>query len=118
MGGTVQSDKTSQGWITAVDASTGAVRWKFRSPRPVVGAVTTTSGGVVFGGELNGSFLALDARSGDLLYRFNTGGPIGAGIVTYELDGKQYVAVMSGRPSRFWTDQFPGAPTMFLFALP
>ena len=118
MGGTVQSDKTSQGWITAVDASTGAVRWKYRSSRPVVGAVTTTAGGLVFGGELTGSFIALDARSGDVLYRFNTGGPIGAGIVTYELGGKQYVAVMSGRPSRFWTDQNPGAPTMFLFALP
>jgi len=53
-----------------------------------------------------------------VLYRFNTGGPIGAGIVSYELNGKQYVAVMSGRPSRFWTDQNPGAPTMFVFALP
>lgn len=118
MGGTVQSDKTSQGWITAVDASTGAVRWKYRSPRPVVGAVTTTAGGLVFGGELNGSFVALDASSGDVLYRFNTGGPMGAGIVSYEIGGKQYVAAMSGRPSRFWTDQNPGAPTMFLFALP
>lgn len=118
MGGTVQADKSSQGWITAVDASTGAVRWKYRSPQPVVGAVTTTAGGLVFGGELTGNFVALDARSGDLLYQFNTGGPIGAGIVTYELNGKEYVAVMSGRPSRFWVDQNPGAPTMFLFALP
>jgi len=117
MGGTVQSDKSSQGWITAVDASTGDVRWKYRSPRPIVGAVTTTAGGLVFGGELTGNFLALDAKSGDVLYRFNTGGPIGAGIVTYEIAGKQYVAVMSGRPSRFWVDQNPGAPTMFLFAL-
>ncbi len=118
MGGTVRSDPTSQGWITAVDASTGAVKWKYRSARPVVGAVTTTAGGLVFGGELNGSFLALDAKSGDVLYRFNTGGPIGGGIVSYEVGGKQYVAVMSGRPSRFWTDQNPGAPTMFVFALP
>lgn len=118
MGGTVESDKTSQGWITAVDASTGAVRWKYRSPRPVIGAVTTTAGGLVFGGELTGSFIALDARSGEVLYRFNTGGPIGAGIVSYELGGKQYVAAMSGRPSQFWVDQNPGAPTMFLFSLP
>lgn len=118
MGGTVRSDPTSQGWITAVDASTGAVRWKFHSPKPVVGAVTTTAGGLVLGGELTGNFVALDAKSGDVLYRFNTGGPIGAGIVSYEVNGKQYIAVMSGRPSRFWTDQNPGAPTMFLFALP
>jgi alcohol dehydrogenase (cytochrome c) len=118
MGGTVRSDPTSQGWITAVDASTGAIRWKYRSARPVVGAVTTTAGGLVFGGELNGNFLALDGKTGDVLYRFNTGGPIGGGIVSYEVGGKQYVAVMSGRPSRFWTDQNPGAPTMFVFALP
>jgi alcohol dehydrogenase (cytochrome c) len=118
MGGTVQSDKTSQGWITAVDASTGELKWKYRSPRPVVGAVTTTAGGLVFAGELTGEFDAFDARSGNLLYHFNTGGPIGGGIVSYEIGGKQYVAVMSGRPSRFWTDQNPGSATMILFALP
>jgi alcohol dehydrogenase (cytochrome c) len=117
-GGTVQSDESSQGWITALDASTGQVRWRYRSPRPIVAAVTTTSGDVVFTGELTGDFLVLDARSGDVLYRFNTGGGIGGGIVTYEIGGKQYVAVMSGRPSPFWIDQNPGAPTVFLFALP
>jgi len=84
----------------------------------VVAAVTTTSGNVVFGGELTGDFLALDARSGDVLYRFNTGGPVGGGIVTYELQGKQYVAVMSGRPSMLWTTDNPGAPTVYVFTLP
>jgi hypothetical protein len=43
---------------------------------------------------------------------------VGGGIVTYEIDGKQYVGVMSGRPSGFWVDKNPGAPTVFLFALP
>ena len=118
MGGMVRGDAVARGWITASDASTGEVRWKYASPRPVVAAVTATAGGVVFGGELTGDFLALDARSGDVLYRFNTGGPIGGGIVTYEVGGKQYAAVMSGRPSRFWVDKNPGAPTVLLFALP
>ncbi len=118
MGGTVQFGDTSQGWVTALDASTGEVRWKYRSPRPVVAAVTTMAGNLVFTGELTGGFIVLDARSGDVLYRFNTGGAIGGGVVTYELVGKQYVAVMSGRPSPFWVNQSLGAPTVFVFALP
>ena len=118
MGGSLEESDTSQGWITAVDAASGKVRWRYRSSRPVVAAVTTTAGGVVFGGELTGDFVVFDARSGDVLYRFNTGGPIGGGIVSYELSGKQYVAVTSGRPSPFWVDKNSGSPTVFLFALP
>jgi len=117
-GGTVQLADTSQGWLTAIDSSSGKVRWRYRSPRPMVAAVTTTSGNVVFSGETTGDFIVLDAVSGDVLYRFNTGGPIGGGIVTYEIDGKQYVGVMSGKPSGFWVDKNAGAPTVFLFALP
>lgn len=117
MGGSLQPSDTSQGWITAVDASSGKVQWKYRSTRPIVAAVTTTAGGVVFGGELTGDFLVFDARSGDVLYRFNTGGPIGGGIVSYEIKSKQYIAVTSGRPSPFWVSTDSGSPTVFLFAL-
>jgi alcohol dehydrogenase (cytochrome c) len=118
MGGTTQMGDTSQGWITAVDASAGQVRWQYRSPKPIVAAVTTTAGNLVLSGELSGDFLVLDARTGDVLYRFNTGGPIGGGIVTYEVGGKQYIAVTSGLPSPFWVDKYSGSPTMFVFALP
>ena len=130
MGGTTSLDppSKSQGWVTAVDAATGAVRWKYRSPRPMVAAVTTTAGDVLFTGELTGDFLALDARSGDVLYRFNTGGPMGGGIVTYAVAGKQYVAAASGSPSNFWVEspgagldvpggRGSGAPTIVVFAL-
>jgi PQQ-dependent dehydrogenase (methanol/ethanol family) len=118
LGGTYTNDRTSQGWVTAIDASTGAITWKYRSPRPMVAAVTTSAGGVVMTGELTGDFLVFDAESGKELYRFNTGGPIGAGVVTYEIDGRQYVAVASGSPSSFWVDRNPGTPTVFVFALP
>ena len=80
--------------------------------------MTTTAGGVLFTGELTGDFLALDAATGAVLYRFNTGGPIGGGIVTYAVGGKQYVAVAAGSPSNFWVDRNPGAPTIIVFALP
>jgi alcohol dehydrogenase (cytochrome c) len=118
MGGTIEPEPESQGWLTAVDASTGAVKWKYRSSRPLVSAVTATKGNVIFTGEMDGDFLALDARNGKVLYRFNTGGAIGGGVVTYEEGGKQYVAAMSGKPSPFWVSKYPGAPTVFLFALP
>jgi alcohol dehydrogenase (cytochrome c) len=118
LGGSYTNDPTSHGWVTAVDASTGEVKWRYRSPRPMVAAVTTSAGGVVMTGELTGDFLVLDAVDGKELYRFNTGGPIGAGVVTYEIAGRQYVAVASGSPSSFWVDTNPGTPTVFVFALP
>ena len=120
MGGTADLDppEKSQGWLTAVDASTGSVKWKYRSSRPMLAAVTTTAGNLVFTGELGGDFLAFDARTGRELYRFNTGGSMGGGVITYAVNGKQYVAAASGNPSVFWVDQFPGAPTIVVFTLP
>jgi alcohol dehydrogenase (cytochrome c) len=118
MGGTDDPEKASRGWLTAIDALTGTIIWKYESKRPMVAAVTTTKGHVVFTGELTGDFLAFDARNGKELYRFNTGGAIGGGIITYKEGDKQYVAVMSGRPSSFWVDEISGSPTVFLFALP
>lgn len=117
LGGRTVNDKQSQGWITTVDAASGAVRWKYRSPRPIVAAVTSTAGGLVLAGELTGDFVAFDAGTGQERYRFNTGGPVGGGIVTYEAGGRQYVAVASGRPSRFWVQDHAGNPTITVFAL-
>ena len=116
LGGTVELDSTSQGWLTAVDASTGKVRWRYRSERPMVAAVTTTAGGLVLTGENTGDFLAFDAATGRELYRFNTGGGMGGGIISYAVHGRQYIAAASGR-SGFWFGQ-TGAPTLFVFALP
>ena len=120
MGGRTDLDPVdkSQGWLTAIDASTGGVKWKYRSARPMVAAVTTTAGNLLLTGELTGDFVVFDARSGDVLYRFNTGGPVGGGIVTYAAGGKQYIAVASGSPSNFWVERSPGAPTILVFALP
>ncbi|MBL0170049.1 MAG: PQQ-binding-like beta-propeller repeat protein [Gemmatimonadaceae bacterium] len=114
---TFDSPTAGRGWLTAVDAVTGAVRWKYHSPRPMVGAVTSTAGGVVMTGELTGDFVVFNATTGKEVYRFNTGGSIGGGVATYSLGGTQYVAVASGSPSSFWTDENPGAPTIFVFAL-
>jgi alcohol dehydrogenase (cytochrome c) len=117
MGGRVVSDSLQRGWLTAADASTGAVKWRYRSSQPMIAAVTATAGNVIFAGELTGDFIALDAATGAERFRHNTGGPIGGGIATYSVGARQYVAVASGRPSGFWTKAFPGSATITVFAL-
>jgi len=120
LGGSVDPDPMDKaaGWLTAVDAASGMVRWRYRSPAPLIAGLVTNAGDLVFTGELTGDFLALDAQTGAVLYRFNTGGPIGGGVISYAMDGTQYVAVMSGRPSRFAVGRDPGAATVLVFALP
>lgn len=92
------NDPTSKwsGWINAVDPRTGKMAWRVHTPTPMYAALTPTAGDVVFTGDLDGKFLALDARDGKTLYSFATGGPIAGGVVTYEQNGRQYVAVASG----------------------
>lgn len=119
MGGFHSADPLdkARGWLTAVDASTGKVAWKYESGKPMLAAVTTTSGDVVFTGELSGDFLTLDAKTGKVLYRFNTGGAMNGGVISYAINGKQYVAAASGSTSGFW--QVPaGSSTIVIFSLP
>jgi alcohol dehydrogenase (cytochrome c) len=84
------------GHITAMDADGGAVRWKYDTDTPMVAALTPTAGGVLLTGDTKGNFLAFDAASGKVLLSKDMGDPIGGGIVTYALGGKQYVAVAGG----------------------
>jgi len=58
--------------------------------------VLSTAGGVVFSGDNDGNFFAVDAKSGTKLYNFGTGSPIYAAPTTYMIDGRQYVAMPSG----------------------
>jgi alcohol dehydrogenase (cytochrome c) len=119
LGGRVEPDLSSwSGWLTAVDASDGSIRWRYRSPSPMIAAVTTTAGGLVLSGELTGDFLVLEATNGEVLYRFQTGGPIGGGVVSYEVEDRQYLAVASGRPSQLWVRDHAGSSTIVVFSLP
>jgi alcohol dehydrogenase (cytochrome c) len=119
MGGRFVPDpaEPARGWLTAVDASTGAIRWRYRSPRPMLAAITTTSTDLLFTGELDGDFLVLDGRDGAVLYRFNTGAAMAGGVVTYQLAGTQYVAATSGATTYFWRTQLTSA-RVTIFALP
>jgi PQQ-dependent dehydrogenase (methanol/ethanol family) len=98
----------AKGWLTAFDADTGAVRWKFAAPAPVLAGVTPTAGGVVFSADLGGHLRAFDADTGNVLWELDVGQSIGGGIVSYSAGGRQLVAVASGMKSRIWpgsTDQ-------------
>ena len=106
----------AKGWLTAIDANTGQVRWKFQAPEPIVAGVTPTAGGVVFNGDLDGNFYAFDAANGKVLLRYKTPGAIAGGIVTYRVRGKQYVATTSGNVSRT-TFHTIGSPTLIVMAL-
>ena len=83
--------------IQAIDPKTGMKRWTYRlSAALTEGGVLTTSGDLLFTGGRDGTFLALDARSGKLLWQTNLGPSVAAGPMTYAINGKQYVSVMAG----------------------
>jgi glucose dehydrogenase len=119
MGGSFVPDPVDQmrGWLTAIDALSRTAQWRYQSSRPMVAAVTATSADLVFTGELNGDVIVLDGRDGSVLYRSKTGGAISGGIVTYQVGGKQYVAVTSGAATRFWRVP-PASATVVVFSLP
>jgi alcohol dehydrogenase (cytochrome c) len=104
------------GWIVAIDAATGDVRWKLNTPQPVVAGITPTAGGLLFTGDLGGTFYALDKSNGKVLFSGNVGGAIAGGVITYMVDGKQYIATTAGNVSRM-TFQTTGSPRIVIGAV-
>ena len=84
------------GAVVALDALTGQPRWKFEMTDVTSSGILTTASDLLFTGARSGYFQALDARTGDLLWRVSLGGQIVNGPMTYEVDGRQYVAVIAG----------------------
>jgi PQQ-dependent dehydrogenase (methanol/ethanol family) len=85
------------GEIMAWDPVAQKKVWGVKEDLPFNGGTLTTAGGLVFYGNLHGVFRALDAKSGQELWKMNLGSGIGAGPISYSVDGKQYVAVVVGR---------------------
>ena len=69
------------GSISAIDVDTGKRVWKFDTPEPERGGVTTTDGGVGFAGGGDGVLRAFDAKTGKVLWTFQTGAPDRGGPV-------------------------------------
>ena len=68
---------TTAGWVTAMDAETGAVRWKYHAEKPVIAGVTPTAGGITFTGDLAGNLLVFNSKTGELVHKAQTGGAHG-----------------------------------------
>jgi len=86
------------GTFTAIGGNTNKIVWQHKTPYRVGqgGGSTTTAGGLVFRGEPDGNFLALDAKTGEELWRFQTGFGADAPPSVYEVDGEEYVAIATG----------------------
>ena len=112
------NDSTRRGWLTALDADNGTIRWRYASPTPIIAGVTATAGDVVFTGDLNGTILAFDAKDGRELWRYSAGEPIGGGVITYQVGGAEYLAVAAGMHSPVsWKLESPPAKVL-VFKLP
>jgi alcohol dehydrogenase (cytochrome c) len=93
------------GVIRAYDPNTLDPKWEHRMADITWAGVLTTAGDLVFGGGREGYFLALDARTGKLLWRESLGGQINAAPMSYSVNGRQHVAIAAGS-------------ALFSFALP
>lgn len=84
------------GSLKAIDPDTGDLKWEYKNDAPLWGGVMTTAGGLVFTGTPEGKFIAFDDDTGDILWSFQTGSGIVGQPVTWEMDGEQYVSIISG----------------------
>jgi alcohol dehydrogenase (cytochrome c) len=99
------SGEKAWGALRAFDPFTGTKKWEFKYFTPPNGGCLSTAGGLVFAGDSDGNFVALDATSGKDLWHIQLGAAIYSSPMTYALDGKQYVVI-------------PAGGTLFAFALP
>src|SRR5256885_7750041 len=79
--------------------------------------ILTTAGDVLFISQPDGNLLALDARNGHELWRFQTGAAISASPITYEIDGDQYVAVYAGGTGIPYGDSAPRGDHLWAFKI-
>jgi alcohol dehydrogenase (cytochrome c) len=110
----IPSEKQS-GRLAAVNVDTGQMVWKYDTEQPLIGGALTTAGGLVFFGEGNGLFKALDATTGKLLWQYQAGAGVNAPPVSYTVNGKQYIAVAAGGNTQI---DFKRGNSVVVFALP
>jgi alcohol dehydrogenase (cytochrome c) len=112
------------GAVYAISVEKGTTVWKYEQ-RAGTTSLVTTGGGLLFGGDVNGRFRALDQASGKVLWEVNLGSAVTGYPISYAVNGKQYIAVSTGTSlatggtSRLTPEIKPSvANTLFVFALP
>ena len=108
-------DSRKAGWVTAVDADTGAVRWRYEAVAPMISGIVATSSGLLVTVDLAGNLMAFDAATGKLLHRIATGQATGGGLITYQAGGKQRIAMATGLEDRILATH--GKPAVLIFGL-
>jgi len=99
------NEDEAHGVVRAYDPGTLDPVWEFTMADITWAGTLATAGDLVFGGGREGYFFALDAETGELLWKQSVGGQVNAGPMSYALDGRQYIAVAAGN-------------ALFTFALP
>jgi alcohol dehydrogenase (cytochrome c) len=89
-------DEKYIGAMRAIDPSSGKIVWEATNNAPLWGGVLATKGGLVFYGTPEGYLKAVDAKTGQEVWKFQTGSGIVAPPITWEQDGEQYIGVASG----------------------
>jgi PQQ-dependent dehydrogenase (methanol/ethanol family) len=103
------------GRVAAVNIDTGRIAWKHDTEQPLIGGGLATAGGLYFFGEGNGSFNALDSKTGKKLWSFQCGAGANAMPVSYMVGKKQYIAMGCGGNTQL---DFKRGNSVFVFALP
>jgi alcohol dehydrogenase (cytochrome c) len=98
-GGGEQRIPNDQQWgaVRALDATTGKLAWEYRLVSPPWSSVLSTGGGLVFSGANEGNIFALDAKTGKPLWNFHSGGPVTGNPISFNIEGKQHMAIASDR---------------------
>jgi alcohol dehydrogenase (cytochrome c) len=91
-----RSENSGFGVIRAMDPKTGERKWEFKMTEMTDSGILTTASDLLFTGNREGYFMALDARNGTLLWKVLLGSHVSSGPMSYSLAGKQYVAVAAG----------------------
>ena len=84
------------GALRAIDPNTGKTKWEWKHLSPTWSGVLSTAGGLVFTGDAEGNFIALEAASGKALWHFQCGASVYSSPMSFAIEGKQYVAVAAG----------------------
>ena len=92
----VEGAPDTRGFLKAFNPLTGETAWAVEHADYWNGGVVATAGGLVFQGDALGYFSAFDSEDGKLLWQYNTYTSIVAPPITYGIDGKQYVAILTG----------------------
>ena len=95
------------GFLKAFDPLTGETKWSVPIPHYWNGGVLGTAGGLVFQGDALGMFSAYDKETGERLWEFNTYTSMLAPPISFEIDGEQYVSILTGSGGG---DLFGGEP--------